>query len=429
MKKNSSSTAALLGITTVSVGASYAGLTESITQDTFWWKLLCGGIAGASGVAIYAFWDAAFEAATKPEQFKFRSAGWISTIVGAFFLIGMSSWWNVAAIGGSTVKMAALYEASRKVEQSFAKTLHKNTDYRSYISRLEGLSGEIANLADCEYKSGCVTGTPGKSGVYQMLRQMHSKTNNIVSSINTMDGKLVSRGDDANKCLSEMRKVRTTNSTSAEETTDKASRSFDCVNTAMADIAGNGQLERIAQEMESFTAGIIIPVSIKSEKQRQAISNILAGITKRASAISKDARAAIKPADFEPVSVPRMSAMKAVVVYYDSVLPAWITGVGLDLLPLILLSFQSTLAASERSRPDNQARDWTIADFLEVRDLGKELLKDWPPETAPRDTSRGKKTDIIITPTARIDFETDDDLIPAYWHEYVEVTRKDHEDK
>ena len=417
---------ALFVISGVSVAASYAGLDASIAIDNLWWKLLSALIAGATGVAIFTFWKGAFDAATKPDQFRFRSAGWIATFAGILFLIGMSSWWNVAGIGGPEANRAAIYDTSRQAELGLAKTVHQSTAYRGFLFRLESLAGEISNLASCESRTGCITGSPGKQGVYQTLVQMKSKMNNIIASIKSADSKLDARAQDGQKCLAEMRSALS-NESLVKESANAVSKSIDCINSTMADIAGLDQLGRIAQELTSFTSGLVLPVSIRSDAQRQAVANIFKGIAKRAGFIAANAREEMKPAKFKAISLPRMSAMKAVVVYYDSVLPFWITGVGLDLLPLVLLSFASTLTASNRSRPDAPARNWTIHDYLQVRDLENLIEAErfaTGAANAPSSPQQGDSETLL----QRIGYKEDESDVPDFWYEDIEFVPYDEDD-
>ena len=363
---------ALLATSSVSVAASYAGLSVSLDTDSIWWLLLSGMVAGASGIAIYAFWDGAFKAVTKPEQFRFRSAGWTATFAGAFFLLGMSSWWNVAGLGGNVAKKAALYSTVTRAERSFVHARQNGGGYQVFIPRLEALDQEIDGLAQCEGSVGCITGSPGKQGVYQTLIQLRDKIRAIIASLKSADEALKSRTKEGENCLSEMREKLNANR-DIKKTTNEVSDSIDCINGVIGDIDGNDQLGQISQDMINFTSGLVLPLSIRSDKQKQAVAKILDALKERGEQIAKDAMSAIKPSDTEPVSLPRMSAMKAVVVYYDSVLPSWITGIGLDLLPLILLWFQSTLVASRRSAPNPKAYDLSVGELIEALRVLKDL--------------------------------------------------------
>lgn len=398
---------ALLFLAAVSTIVSYAGLNTSIPQTSLWWKLMCAAVAVAVGVAIYVFWKAAFEASVRPSQFKNRTAGWLATLVGSVFLLGMSSWWNVAAIGGHEALRAGMLEALHETEGVFVKETGRAGAHRPFISRVDKLAAELSQLAECERQSGCVSGSGGNGGVASTLAQLAGGAGQLAASLTQSDVDLVAQADAGRICLAEMRKELDANAGASGVSTP-----LDCVNGAMAAIAANGQLDRIAQEMSAFTAGVVIPATVRSEAQKASVANILESIQKRAAAIAADAGAAINREAPAAISLPQMSAMKAVIVYYDSILPSWITGIALDLLPLVLLSFSSTIAASKREQPDMPG-DISLAQALRTA---------W----ALRDLDAARKNTIVVETPAdvsaplQITYRSEDGA-PEQWDEWVEI--------
>lgn len=377
---------ALLAICAVSIAASYAGLSASLETNDIWWHVLAAMIAGATGTAIYVFWQGAFEAAVKPDQFRFRSAGWLATFSGALFLLGMSSWWNVAGIASNQVRNIALYDTVSNAETSFAGALRFAGGHKVYIPRLQSLKTEAGSLKECEGVSGCVTGSPGKKGVYQVLGQLEEKADGLLTAFKSFDAAYQSKLDKGKICLSEMREALGSNG-NLEEKTNRVSKAADCVNGVIAEITGPGPMAQIANALEGFTSGIILPVSIKSKKQKQAIANILDGLNRRAAKIAADAKADTRTVVIPPVSLVRLSPMKAVFVHYDSLMPQWITGIGLDLLPLVLLWFRSILAASRRFKPHSKSYDLSVGELIDAMEVFDQV-------NAVRDANTVRVTDV-----------------------------------
>lgn len=399
---------ALLFLAAVSTIVSYAGLNTSIPQESLWWKLLCASVAVAVGVAIYVFWKAAFDASVKPPQFKNRTAGWLATLVGSFFLLGMSSWWNVAAIGGHEALRAGMFGALRDVEHSFVENIAGASSYRPFVARITTLGADLQQLADCERQSGCVSGSGGNGGVSATLAQLAVSARELASSLTQSDTDLTARAEAGRMCLAEMRKALDANAGATE-----VSGPLDCINSAMTAIAANGQLDRIAQEMGTFTAGVVIPATVRTEAQKASVANILASIQTRASAISADAAAAISRDLPEAVSLPQMSAMKAVIVYYDSILPSWITGIALDLLPLVLMSFSSTIAASKREQPDMPG-DISLIQALRTAWALKDL-------DAAREIKPTGQVPAAVAPSVTQITYRPENPEPESWDEWIEV--------
>ncbi|WP_127599594.1 hypothetical protein [Nitratireductor alexandrii] len=398
----------------VSVAASYVGLSDSV-PDTLWYKLFALIIAAGVGFALYTFWSGAFEAAVKPHQLHNRTAGWLATLVGAIFVLGISSWWNAAAIGGPEALRAALYTTLPQLSERLSAAVATATRHRTYRSRIEALAAEIDALMTSERTYGTTSGKAGAGGVVATLDLLRSKAGETAQSIAALDEALEEKRAKAESCIADYR-----GGLSSDHPMDKAASATDCFNAALADISNNGQLERIAEDMDGFTAGIVLPAGVRTEVQRDAVARVFASLQERAGLIATDARsaAAAMPA-IDPVSVPRMSKMKAVVVYFDSVVPAWVTGIALDLLPLILLSFSSTMAASRREQPDMPG-DLTIADTLRTIDALRVLDEVRTPKHE-QVTSPAPSTN----PVRRIGYQFDDDQEPDYWDEFIEIGEDD----
>ena len=379
---------ALVANSGVSVAASYAGLSTSMETGDVWWLALAAMIAGASGIAIYVFWRAAFEAAVTPERMRFRGAGWAGVFAGALFILGMSSYWNVAGIAANQVRTIALQYTVSRAETSFARALRTGGNHQAFIPRITSFRDEIGSHAECEGSSGCVTGSPGKQGVYQTLIQLRDKAQSVLAALKESHAARRKRVDEGRACLADMRGVLNGDDGIAEKEAG-LSKALDCVNGVIADIGGPGPLNQIAQSLEGFTAGVIMPVTVKTKKQKMAVANILDGLKKSAGKIAEDAGAAIRPTDFAPLSLARLSPMKAVIVHYDSLLPQWVTGIGLDLLPLILIWFNATITADRRFRPHGKAYGISVGEMIDMLKIADQVRE--PGGTQP-------VTTIDITP-------------------------------
>lgn len=398
----------------ISVLASYVGLDQSLPYITLWWKLFAAALAAGVGIAIYVFWTSAFETATNPEQFRYRRAGWITTLVGCLFLLGMSSWWNVAATGAPEARRAALYETLKQGEEALAHIRANSNNHTIFVPRIDGLAAELRKLETCESEGGCVTGSRGKGGISQLLSQLAEKAETLSTSLRNQDKERTEKAASGSVCLRDLRSALAKNKPE-DQVTETASEAFDCLNGVIADLAANAPLLAISQEMNAFSSGLILPTSIKSDNQKAAAENILEGLEDRAKSIAADASALVKEADIKPLSLPRMSAMKAVVLYWDSIIPSWILGISLDLLPLLLLSFRATNQASSRAQPGPLGDKMTVAEIktaLEVTDFLADALSRQNKVMTPPETVTAPN----VSPVNRIRYRTIDDT-PDYWEE------------
>jgi uncharacterized membrane protein SpoIIM required for sporulation len=413
----------ILGAT--STVAGYAGLSVTLPHDSIWFKLFSALIAAAIGVSVATFWHMAFEAVLKVMQRKRQYAAWFIVFVGCIMITLISAYWHVAAIGGPAAQTAAIYDGLKQGETALAKAGESRNRYRGFTSRLSGLDSEIGNLMECEASNGCVSGSAGTKGVYGTLQTLQGKVSGIVQSIAANDERFEARMEEGGKCLAEFRSAMSSG-VEADGGAAKASTAFDCLNSVIADIDGNGQLERIASEMDGLTSGLVVPVSIKTPAQKQAVDNILSGIRDRSSGIAKDARAGIQPGASTVVSLERMSAMKAVVVYWDAILPAWATGIALDLLPVLLLAFQGIIVGSRRALPDASTHEFTAGDLVKAMATVSTLQQAAMPK--PADAPIKAKSNRPVDKTATTIAYRNDPNDPSYWQEDVSVYEDDEDD-
>lgn len=352
----------------VSTVAGYVGLTTAMPHDGFWWKAFAAIIAVAIGVAVATFWRVAFEVTIRVIQQRFQTMAWLTVVAGCFIIAGMSAWWHAAAIAGGAAKTAAIHETLADAEGALAKAEQSRTGSRAMLARVETLAQEVGAMAACERDSGCVTGSAGAKGVFGLLSGLRDKAEGIAQSVRNTDARFDQRLAEGKACLAEFRAAPSRGAEAGGDESN-ASSAFDCINAVVAEIDGNAQLERIAQDMEALTTGLVVPATIRSDAQRQAVANILAGFGERAKVIAADARAAIRPSDIAPITLNRMSAMKGVIVYAAEIAPALATALALDFFPVLLLLFKAIGVASTRARPDAELQAFTAAELLKAFEI------------------------------------------------------------
>lgn len=378
---------ALMILAATSAVASYKGLSASVGAQDFYDLLFCALVAAAAGTAIFVFWAMALDAVTRPLQIRRRAVSWLTTFVGAAVIIGFSSFWNIVAVGGDTAQRAALDVIASQAETTLARAQEHAGAFQSAVPAISALSEEIEGLARCEAVTGCITGAPGKSGVYETLKQLQQKSAALIGSIAEADVKLQAHIDEGQACLEKLRGAVTKADHNA------VSEQADCFNSALAAIQSANISDRIAAELNSFTSGVVVPLSVSSERQKQAVASILNGLADRSKAIVGTVQSSGKDNSLEPISIERMSAMWAVIVHYQQIIPSIITAIAIDLTPLLLLGFQATLTAARRERPDAKWHKYTLGDVLEIRQMGQHIKDTFDAENAPEpDTAQRVKT-------------------------------------
>lgn len=367
----------LIVIASVSGLTTYSGLAQSMPDDDFWSLVLVAAVAVASSVAIYTFWWSAGKSISIPRQFAHRMVIWIGIMIGAVTILGFSSFWNVVGIGGATAMRAEMADIPARAEIAFADVQQYAAQFKNADPALLSLQNEIQKLADCEGATGCVSGVAGKKGIHAVLIQLRDKAVAIRSSITASQTSFQESINQGQNCLGELRGAIKSNDD------DNIGEQLDCLNGTMAALQSAQDTARIIGDLEGFTKAVVLPISIKTAAQKQAIGNILSGLQTRSNTIAQTLAEKQVQADIDPVTFEAITPIYAVMLHYKQIAPAIVTAVALDWIPLVILLFESTIASSMRSRPDAHWRNYTIGDALDLMEMTKEFAKHIPHLPAP----------------------------------------------
>lgn len=373
----------------ISAVLNYAGFVQIIPSDDWWLKSLCLLTAIGVWVCLYLFWSYAFSILPHLRMSTKRLGGWVTILAGCMVIIALSTYWNVIAYTGKEVLRLSMTENVIRAEQQFAKAVSVTGGYESLPAQLEALSQKTFQLAEGEERSGAVTGSRGRGGISALLRQIGDNVNAIAGSLKKTAQRGQSLKNKGKACLALMRKASALGSSG--EPSAKLAAGADCLNGVMADLGNQNAASGIVQAMQGLTSGVVVPVSIRSKRQRQALTNILEGLQNQADQIAKTARA-IPEVIVQPVTLDRPNMVTAVLKHWQSIIPAIATALAIDLLPLLLLILAVLL-----NRDGEAARRprylWT-ADQLSDAQMQLHSLHKSPPakliaSTLPEDDKKG----------------------------------------
>lgn len=350
--------------------ANFVGINATIAQDAWQWKIFSLLISiGVAGV-IYLFWVYAFFTVVNAQKLQYRLSAWGVVCLGCAVLVALSSWWNVTAIAANEVTRLADKEITQNITLIFNKAVKESGKYKSFVPDVSALATNIKNLAESEETSGAITGSPGKGSITEFLRQLEVKALGIVETAQQASQQVELLRQKGQNCLNAL-----------HGNSPLSFKQVDCVNTAIADLGNQNVLQSLKRSLSDFTSGIIIPVSIRKQKQKEAVSRILANLKAQANKIANNAWR-VTSNTIAPVQVERPNAMWAVVIYAPDILPAWITGIALDLAPLILLGFMS-IHRRDVVAAGQPTREWTVRELKEAQQQLRELDELKSKETLP----------------------------------------------
>ncbi|MCK0197417.1 hypothetical protein MWN34_10880 [Ancylobacter sp. 6x-1] len=359
--------AGLLVVAFLAALANYEGLALTIDAQTFWDRAFCAAIAIGVMSSILVFWHLAFHVVPQMLDPDHRLVAWLTTLFGTLCIVGLSAALNVAALGGHEARQVGLQEVVASAERSFAAgSQGSGRSIQPLLPDLDAFRTYLAGLAECEAEAGCVTSTKGRSGVAATLQQLAGAAGTIVEAVSRSQADLGAKGDAARSCLAAMR-AALTKPVAIERRSEEVARQVDCFNAAMTEARGIDGAAQVGQALGSFTSGIVIPVTVKTAQQKEAVARILATIKQKADELARRAAALPISEAAEPVTMTRQNALQAVVTHASAIVPIWIVGIALDVLPLVLLVFVTIHAAAGRKDPDERMLDRPVRDVIEAR--------------------------------------------------------------
>lgn len=343
----------------ISAVMNYAGFTHIIDTSDWWLKALCFLTSIGVWICLYLFWQYAFSIIPNLRMQGKRTSGWLTVAIGCFAIISLSTYWNVIAYTGKEVLQLSQTANVTRAEQKFAKASAASTGFTNLIPQLEALSASASSLADGEEFNGSVTGSRGKGAVSELMRQIADKVGSVASSLRKAEQSNEALKTRGKACLANMRSAD--NQTYSKASADKLAAGADCLNSVLADMGSQDMASGVVQAMSGLRQGVVMPVSINSAKQRQALNNVLDGLQGQANTIAKAAQA-IPRNSLTPFEVQRPNMASAVLLHWKGIIPAIATALAIDLLPLLLLIL-GVLLHRDGEAHDSPRHAWTIQEL------------------------------------------------------------------
>lgn len=360
----------LLILAFISAVLNFAGFDQSAINADWWQRSLFALTALGVWISLYLFWVFAFSIVPDLKRPGKRISSWLTIVVGCVFIIALSAYWNVTALVGNSVQNLSLRDTGIRAQSVISQAIDQSSGYLSLVPQVTGLSTHTESLALSEEQSGALTGSKGKGGVSKTLRQIKSKVDSLAGAIAQSTAGITKLKTKGQKCLVDLRSA-INGKGSAITRGDRVATGVDCINEVVAGLGNQNVTLQIAQGMGGLTAGVVLPVSLKTKKQKQAVQNILGGLQKQADSIADAARAVIV-SPVTPLVHERPNAVMGILIYWRSIIPAISTAIAIDLLPLLLLIL-TVLFYRDREEQKVPLQDWTAVELLDALGQFKKL--------------------------------------------------------
>ncbi|RCK43666.1 hypothetical protein TH25_21190 [Thalassospira profundimaris] len=327
----------------VSAYFTYQGAVLALDQDSAQAAINTSALIFATGVsaALFLFWRYALGIVPIMPTNKTRRMGMAIIGLGCMFIVALSSWMNVMALAGAGAFEAHMRVGLKQHDAALTKAYVRATAVGGLVSDLDLAAKRYRDLADSEIRRGALTGAAGAGGVSDSLLATQKTFGELASAIRNELKRFEDLHLQGRKALTEMEGAITGND--AIETRRSA---FSAEAAKVAKIVGelgSGELtDVIARTMRGLEGGTgLFSTSISNGRlakaQNAALQRISDELAQTGERIAKAADAIGKADRIEVEAFERIGVAKAVVLYAGELLPYWAGGMGLDLMPVVLI--------------------------------------------------------------------------------------------
>lgn len=333
----------LLILSSVSAFFTYQGavlvLDSSGPQSAF--SLSAAVFSAGVSAAIFLFWRYALGIVPVMNTRKNRWLGMSVIGLGGVFIVCLSSWMNVMALAGAGALTAHMRGSMKDYEAALQAAYIQAKAMDSLAGDLNLAAQRYGALADREIRQGTLTGVPGAGGVADSLRTTQKGFADLVSLVSARSKQVDSLYAQGQTALGTMGSLVAAEGPVAGRYTAYAEEA-----SKVAKIVGTLNSRElssvIARTVRSFSGGtgLFNPSSSNrsvASAQGDALQRLASDLTGTGERIATAAEELARAQKEEPPAFERIGLSKAVVLYFDELLPYWAGGVGLDLMPVVLI--------------------------------------------------------------------------------------------
>lgn len=391
----------LLTLSGVSGYFTYQGAVLVLDQAAMQGGFSLSAFIFSTGVtaALFLFWRYALAIVPTMNTKNTRWLGLGIIGIGALFIVALSSWMNVMALAGAGAMEAHMRGSMQVHEVALQRAYTQAKAVEKMVPDLELAANRYRDLAQAEIMRGALTGVAGAGGVADSLIATQKAFAGLASSIRSESNRLEQRYGEGRAAIARMDKAIASEGSISDRRASYIAQSA-IVGKVVGEMNTGDLTSVIARTVRGLSSGTgLFSVSLKNGRLAQAQQNALKRITDDLVRTGESiAKAAEKLGSAKAVAAPsfeRIGLSTAVFIYAGKLVPYWAGGIGLDLMPVVLILLLMLLFyASENS----QAVDPEIDDmrFGQVRKVifaleGMRNTATTEGQEAPRLTHQGTK--------------------------------------
>jgi len=335
---------------------TYSG--ASIGAESFLEKSRATVFALGGASAIYLFWMIVLWVVPNMKTLWQKTLTLMIVGLGCVLIFWLSSAFNVAGLAG---KDALELHQSRYVgglEDSLGAQF-------KHALIIEGVAADIRieiarykAAAEDEFKNGTYSGTPGPAAVVDALNAIKGRLEALRNEADGFVQAVEARRTQAGVRLEKIRKIAFSNKPLPRRMRDIAKES-DLLRSALARMDAKNLAESVKRTLEALPREIALQARFSKDaemarRQREALARVGADVEQSARTLGAFIEKATEGAPAGIRAFEKISAVRAVVTYWENYIPFWAGSISLDIAPLAVVVFM--LIAMNTKTPAELAR-------------------------------------------------------------------------
>lgn len=361
----------LVTLAVVSAFFTYSG--ASLDTETFLEKARATVFALGGASAIFLFWWYVLDIVPELRAFWQRTIAFTIILLGCLLFFWLSSAFNVAGLAG---REALELHLSRYVG-GLENTL--DVQFRHALT-IEGVAADIRieiarydAAAKDEFANGTYSGEPGPGAVVNALTRIRVRLESLLEEAGAFAAEVEKQREQAQARLETIRAIAASGRTLSRRMRDIAKES-DLLRTGFARMDAGNLAESVSRTLDALPREIRLQANFSKKadvarRQKEALARVGEDIDRSGRVLGDFIlKQAASPAP-RVEAFEKISAVRAVVLYWQNYIPFWAGGIALDIAPLAVVVFMmiGINAHSKAELAQNAIESMTGADLLRAK--------------------------------------------------------------
>ena len=332
---------------------TYSG--ASLDAETFLEKARATVFALGGASAIFLFWWYVLDIVPELRAFWQKTIALTFVLLGCSLFFWLSSAFNVAGLAG---REALELHLSRYVG-GLEDTL--DAQFRHALI-IEGVAADIRieiarydAAAKDEFDNGTYSGEPGPGAVFNALTRIRDRLIILLEEADTFAAEAEKQRGEAQGRLEKIRAIASSSYTLSRRMRDIAKES-DLLRTGFARMDAGNLAESVSRTLDALPREVRLQANFSknadvARRQKEALARVGEDIDHSGRVLGDFVlKQAASPAP-SVKAFEKISAVRAVVLYWDNYIPFWAGGIALDIAPLAVVVFMM-IGINAHSKPE-----------------------------------------------------------------------------